>query len=59
MNIPICPDAHSPAGLANIRYGVGVGRKGWLTREQVLNTLPVDELLSFFAAQRQRKGAVA
>lgn len=59
VNIPICPDAHSPAGLANIRYGVGVGRKGWLTREQVLNTLPVDELLSFFAAQRQRKGAVA
>ncbi|MGH2517885.1 MAG: DNA polymerase/3'-5' exonuclease PolX [Ktedonobacterales bacterium] len=57
VRIPICPDAHSPAGLANIRYGVGVGRKGWLTREQVLNTLPVDDLLAFFAAQRRRRGA--
>ncbi|HLZ21967.1 MAG TPA: DNA polymerase/3'-5' exonuclease PolX [Ktedonobacterales bacterium] len=57
VKIPICPDAHSPAGLANIRYGVGVGRKGWLTREQVLNTLPVDDLLAFFAAQRQQRGA--
>ena len=56
VKIPICPDAHSPAGLGNIRYGVGVGRKGWLTREQVLNTLSVDDLLAFFAAQRKSKG---
>jgi DNA polymerase (family X) len=55
VKIPICPDAHNPAGLANIRYGVGVGRKGWLTPDQVLNTLPVDDLLAFFAAQRQRR----
>lgn len=55
VKIPINPDAHSPAGLLNIRYGVGVGRKGWLTREQVLNTLPLDELLAFFAAQRKRR----
>jgi DNA polymerase (family 10) len=57
VRIPINPDAHSPAGLLNMRYGVGVGRKGWLTREQVLNTLPADELLAFFAEQRRRKGA--
>jgi DNA polymerase (family 10) len=56
VRIPINPDAHSPAGLLNMRYGVGVGRKGWLTREQVLNTLPADELLGFFAEQRRRKG---
>ena len=56
VKIPINPDAHNPAGLLNIRYGVGVGRKGWLTPDQVLNTLPVDELLAFFAAQRKRRG---
>ena len=56
VRIPINPDAHSPAGLLNIRYGVGVGRKGWLTPRDVLNTLPVDELLAFFAEQRHRKG---
>ena len=57
MRIPINPDAHSPAGLLNIRYGVGVGRKGWLTPHDVLNTLAVDDLLAYFAEQRRRKGA--
>jgi DNA polymerase (family 10) len=57
VKIPINPDAHSPAGLANIRYGVGIGRKGWLTPNDVLNTLPVDKLLAFFAEQRRGKGA--
>jgi DNA polymerase (family 10) len=56
VKIPINPDAHSPAGLLNMRYGVGVGRKGWLTKEQVLNTLPMEDLLTFFAEQRRRKG---
>ncbi|MFI5272226.1 MAG: DNA polymerase/3'-5' exonuclease PolX [Ktedonobacterales bacterium] len=55
--IPITPDAHSPAGLRNVRYGIGVGRKGWLTARQVLNTQPLDLLLPFFAGQRARKGA--
>ncbi|MGA2052415.1 MAG: DNA polymerase/3'-5' exonuclease PolX [Opitutales bacterium] len=34
----INPDAHEPAGLEHVRAGVRVGRKGWLTREQVFNT---------------------
>jgi DNA polymerase (family 10) len=54
--IPIDPDAHSPAGLGNIRYGVGLARKGWLTAADVLNTRPVEDLVAFFAAQRQRRG---
>jgi len=56
VRIPITPDAHSPAGLRNIRYGVGVARKGWLTAEQTLNALSADELLAFFAAQRAGRG---
>ncbi len=56
VRIPICPDAHSTAGLANVRYGVGIARKGWLTPRDVLNTLPVDELLAFFTEQRRRRG---
>jgi hypothetical protein len=35
---------------------VGTGRKGWLTRRDVPNAWPVDELLAFFAEQRRRKG---
>lgn len=57
VRIPICPDAHTPDGLKNIRFGIGVARKGWLTAPDVLNTLAVDDLLAFFAEQRRRKGA--
>jgi DNA polymerase (family 10) len=56
VRIPITTDAHSPAGLENLRYGVGLARKGWLTSEQCLNTLDADNLLAFFQAQRARKG---
>ena len=57
VRIAITTDAHSPAGLANLRYGVGVARKGWLTSSQCLNTLDTDELLAFFSEQRKRRGA--
>jgi DNA polymerase (family 10) len=56
VKIPINPDAHTPAGLLNIRYGVGIARKGWLTVRDVPNAWPLDELLAFFAEQRKRKG---
>jgi DNA polymerase (family 10) len=36
--ICINPDAHSIAGLQNVRYGVGVARKGWLEAGDVFNT---------------------
>jgi len=55
--IPITTDAHSPAGLANLRYGVSLARKGWLTAAQCLNALSADALLAFFQEQRARKGA--
>lgn len=56
VRIPIITDAHSPAGLLNLRYGVGLARKGWLTAEQCLNTLDANRLLAFFQAQRARNG---
>ena len=56
VRIPITPDAHSPAGLENMRYGVGIARKGWLTPKDVLNTLLVDDVLAFFHEQRKRRG---
>jgi DNA polymerase (family 10) len=41
----ISTDAHSPEGLANLRYGVGTARRGWVRRTEVLNSLPVEEFL--------------
>jgi DNA polymerase (family 10) len=41
----ISTDAHSTAGLADLRYGIDQARRGWLAMEDVLNTLPLDRLL--------------
>lgn len=38
-------DAHSTRGLSAIEYAVQQARRGWLTANDVLNTLSVDELL--------------
>ncbi|MCB9137169.1 MAG: DNA polymerase/3'-5' exonuclease PolX [Caldilineaceae bacterium] len=39
-------DAHSPADLALLRYGIGVARRAWLTPDDVINTRPVDDMLA-------------
>ncbi len=38
--ITIGPDAHDPAGLADVRWGLGIARKGWATAADVLNAKP-------------------
>lgn len=36
----ISTDAHSVRGLKNLRFGVGIARRGGVRRREVLNTLP-------------------
>ncbi|MEP0822080.1 MAG: DNA polymerase/3'-5' exonuclease PolX [Ignavibacterium sp.] len=50
--IAINPDAHNVDGLNDVRYGIGVARKGWLEKKDVLNTWSPAELEGFF---RKRK----
>jgi DNA polymerase (family 10) len=52
--ISIGADAHSLPGLHNIHYGIGIARKGWLTKGEVLNTLPVEGFLAHVARRRAR-----
>ena len=40
----INPDAHRIAQFATLRHGVTMARKGWLRREDVMNTLPLAEI---------------
>ncbi|MEJ2049153.1 MAG: DNA polymerase/3'-5' exonuclease PolX [Calditrichota bacterium] len=47
VRISIDPDAHRIDGIEDIRYGVGIARKGWLTKADVLNCLTAEELLKF------------
>ena len=49
----INPDAHETAGLEDVRAGVNVARKGWLTREHVLNTRPLAEVKMCLADRRR------
>lgn len=49
----INPDAHSTAQLAHYKVGVGAARKGWLTREHVLNTRPLAAMKKWLTARRR------
>jgi DNA polymerase (family X) len=50
----IHPDAHSPNGLSDVRFGIGIARKSLATPSQVLNTRPLEEIQAYFAARRSR-----
>ena len=51
----ITPDAHDTASLAYVRAGVHAARKGWLTKDQVLNTRSLAEVQACFRARAARK----
>ncbi len=54
IKIPIDPDAHTIDGLDEMRYGIGIARKGWLRADDVLNTKSTEELLNFFRSRRKK-----
>jgi DNA polymerase (family X) len=41
----VSTDAHSIKNLENLPYGVAMARRGWLSRHDVLNTLPVAKFM--------------
>jgi DNA polymerase (family 10) len=45
-------DAHSPAALGNIRWGITTARRGWLQAGDVLNTRPLE---AFRASLRRNR----
>jgi DNA polymerase (family 10) len=48
-------DAHRNQQAGYLRLGAGIARKGWLTREDVINTLPLPRLLKALRQKRERK----
>lgn len=50
----INPDAHSTEGLQDLILGVDIARKGWLTREDVVNTRPLAEITRILQQKRAR-----
>jgi len=43
VKIVINTDSHHTSHLDKIRYGILQARRAWLTRDDVLNTLPADK----------------
>lgn len=51
----INPDAHNTNEIAYTRYGVGVARKGWLTKDDALNTKSLAAVRRILDARRARR----
>jgi DNA polymerase (family 10) len=49
----INPDAHETAGLEHVAAGINAARKGWLTKEHILNTRTKAQVVKYFAAKRK------
>ncbi len=44
-------DSHATYQMDNMFYGIAVARRGWCTKEDVLNTLPYKEFMSWLSLQ--------
>jgi len=50
----INPDAHRTERLQDLWFGIGVARKGWLTKTDVMNCLPLARIESALRAKREK-----
>ena len=46
LRISLGTDTHHPGGLAMMRFGVGIARRAWLAKTDILNCLPVQKLMA-------------
>ena len=52
--LSINPDAHEIAGYNDMQYGVHIGRKGGLTKEQTFNAWSLEQVEDYFAKRKSR-----
>ena len=53
LRFVISTDSHHTTEFENVHWGVANARRGWVQRESVINTLPLDEFLAFVAGKRK------
>src|SRR5436309_194665 len=51
----INPDAHRTERLQDLWFGIGIARKGWLTKDDVVNCLPLKRIEAELKKKRDRK----
>ncbi len=50
----ITPDAHDTAGFHHLWFGIAAARKGWLTKQDVVNTLPLGKIEAVLGEKRKK-----
>ena len=53
LKFSISTDSHSTSDLASMRYGLGQARRGWLEKEDIVNTYPYSRLNEFFKKMKR------
>lgn len=51
VKLVISSDAHHTGQLGNIRYGLDVARRGWLTKADTVNALPTEAFLDWIRSR--------
>ena len=54
VKIAINTDAHHPDHFAFCHFGVSVAQRGWLLKENVVNTWPIEQFLAFVKREKPR-----
>ncbi|MDX9975125.1 MAG: DNA polymerase/3'-5' exonuclease PolX [FCB group bacterium] len=52
VKIAIGVDAHSVDGMDDAAYGIGIARKGWIERDDVLNCMSAEEVIEWQQSKR-------
>jgi DNA polymerase (family X) len=55
VKIFINPDAHSIDNLYDYRFGVNIARKGWLEKDDVVNTMDTQKIDNYFKEKRKTR----
>jgi len=58
VGLYIGTDSHADFQMLNMEYGVHTARRGWLTKDDLLNTKTADEIEKLFYELRQRRKGV-
>jgi DNA polymerase (family X) len=53
VRISLGTDTHFAAGLAMMRFGVGIARRAWLEKADILNCLTANKLLGFRSSRQE------
>jgi len=53
LRFVISTDSHHTSEYDNIRWGARNARRGWVERDLIINTWPLDKFLAFVAAKRE------